>query len=274
VAVSRFGAVRDSSVDVAESTVAFAEWGDPQGAVVVGWPGNPGSRFGLGWARQYASECGVRLLIFDRPGLGRSSPDPSRTVASTVRRVCEAVAELGVESFAVLGNSTGGPYALGCGSVAPAAVTSIAVIAGAGRMGEAGSHSGMSSESDRFWSLASRGPSETTPDFEEMLCDAAANTQGLHEQRVADIVEAGRQGAEHLALDAHVITARWDFDESGIDVPVDLWHGALDDDVPVEQARRLAARLRRATLHVWPRHGHDMPPEAMRAVYALLTSAS
>lgn len=269
--MSRFGALREAFVAVEDMTTSFAEWGNPDGAVVVGWPGNPGSRFGLGWARQYASDCGVRLLIFDRPGFGRSSPDPARTVASTARRICDAVADLGIESFAVLGNSSGGPYALACGSVAPAAVTSIAVIAGGGRMGEAGSHSGMSRENDRFWTLAAQGPATTTPEFEKLLRDATANAKGLHEERVADIAEAGRQGAEHLALDAHVVTARWDFDESDVDVPVDLWHGALDDDLPLGQAQRLAARLPRATLHVWPRHGHGMPPEAMGAVYALLT---
>lgn len=269
--MGRFGALRESIVTVKDTKTSLAEWGDPEGAVVIGWPGNPGSRFGLGWARLYAVDCGVRLLVFDRPGIGRSSPDAARTVASTARRVCEAVAHLGIESFAVLGNSSGGPYALACGAVAPGLVTSIAVIAGSGRMGEAGSHEGMSTENDRFWSLARQGPSTTTPEFEQLLGSAPANVEGLHEERVADIVEAGRQGAEHLALDAHVITARWDFEEGDLDVPVDLWHGALDDDIPLEQARRLATRLPRATLHVWPRHGHDMPHEAMRAVYALLT---
>jgi pimeloyl-ACP methyl ester carboxylesterase len=267
--VTRFGALRDSFVTVEGATISFAEWGDPDGAVVVGWPGNPGSRFGLGWARQYAPDCGVRLLVFDRPGIGRSSSDPARTVASTARRVCEAVADLGIESFAVLGNSSGGPYALACGSVAPASVTAIAVIAGVGRMCEAGAHRGMSAENDKFWSLAGVGASATTSLFEQLLRDAPA--EDLHEQRLADINEAGRQGAEHLALDAHVVVARWDFDEAGIDVPVDLWHGALDDDIPLGQARRLAADLRRSTLHIWPRHGHDMPAEAMPSVYALLT---
>jgi pimeloyl-ACP methyl ester carboxylesterase len=267
--VARFGALRDSFVTLEDATISFAEWGDPEGGVVVGWPGNPGSRFGLGWARQYAADCRVRLLVFDRPGIGGSSSDPSRTIASTARIVCEAVADLGIESFAVLGNSSGGPYALACGSVAPASVTAIALIAGVGRMCEPGAHDGMTAENDRFWSLAGEGASATTSLFEQLLRDAPA--KDLHEQRLADIVEAGRQGAEQLALDAHVVVARWDFDEAGIDVPVDLWHGALDDDVPVRQARRLAAGLRRSTLHVWPRHGHDMPGEAMTDVYAVLT---
>ncbi len=269
--MGRFGALRESAVTIGDTTTSFAEWGDAGGAVVIGWPGNPGSRFGLGWARLHALNCGVRLLVFDRPGFGRSSPDPTRTVASTARRICDAVAHLGIESFAVLGNSSGGPYALACGSIAPGVVTSIAVIAGSGRMDEAGSHSGMSSENDRFWALASQGPSTTTPEFEQLLRDSGENAKDLHEERVADIAEAGRQGAEHLALDAHVITARWDFDEGDVNVPVDLWHGATDEDIPMEQARRLATRLPRATLHVWPRHGHDMPPEAMTDVYALLT---
>jgi pimeloyl-ACP methyl ester carboxylesterase len=266
--MARFGARREGAVTVRGASLSFAEWGDPRGAVVVGFPGNPGARFGLGWARQHAFDSGVRLLVFERPGIGRSSPDPARTVSSTAQRVCEAVAELGVTTFAVLGNSSGGPYALACGAVAPSFVTGIAVVAGAGRMDEPGSHSGMSLENDGFWCLAQEGPSATTPLFEQLLRDAPA--KNFHEQRLADVVEAGLQGARHLALDAHVICARWDFDEADIPVPVDLWHGALDDDIPAEQARRLASRLPNATLHLWPRHGHDMPPDAMVDVYALL----
>lgn len=264
----RFGSQQEADVTVRGMSLSFTEWGDPSGAVVVGFPGNPGARFGLGWARQHASDCGVRLLVFERPGIGRSAPDSARTVSSTAQRICEAVADLGVSTFAVLGNSSGGPYALACGAVAPSAVTRIAVIAGAGRMEEPGSHAGMSSENDAFWSLARQRPSATTPLFEQALRDAPA--KGYHEERLADIVEAGRQGAQHLALDAYVISARWDFDEAGIAMPVDLWHGVLDDDIPEVQARRLAARLPRATLHLWPHHGHDMPPDAMVDIYTML----
>ena len=159
--MARFGARQEAAVMVRGSSLSFTEWGDPHGAVVVGFPGNPGARFGLGWARQHATNCGVRLLVFERPGIGRSAPDPTRTVSSTSQRVCEAVAELGVSTFAVLGNSSGGPYALACGAVAPSAVSCIAVIAGAGRMDERGSHTGMSNENDAFWSLAMQGPSAT-----------------------------------------------------------------------------------------------------------------
>ncbi len=266
--MARLGALRDATTIVDGVMLAFAEWGVPDGRVVVGWPGNPGARFGLGWAREWAAECGVRLVIFDRPGMGGSEPDPSRTVTSTARRVTRAVADLGITRFAVLGNSSGGPYALACAAVAPAAVTRVAIVAGVGVMGEAGAHDGMSEGNDRFWSQASVAPSATTETFQRIIGDALA--KGLHPEKVADIEEAGRQGAFNLAIDAHVITARWDVELADVTAPVDLWHGAVDDDVPLIQAQRLADRLRHATLHVWPNRGHDMPPGAMLEVYALL----
>ena len=266
--MARFGALRDATTIVDGITLAFAEWGAADGRAVVGWPGNPGSRFGLGWAREWAAACGVRLVIFDRPGMGGSEPDSSRSVTSTARRVTRAVADLGIARFAVLGNSSGGPYALACAAVAPAAVARVAVVAGVGVMSETGAHDGMSEENGRFWSQASVGPSATTETFQRIIGDAP--TMGLHPEKAADIAEAGRQGAFNLALDAHVITARWDVELTDVTAPVDLWHGAVDDDVPLIQARRLADRLRQATLHVWPNRGHDMPPEAMLEVYALL----
>ncbi len=266
--MARFGALRDATTIVDGVTLAFTEWGAADGRAVIGWPGNPGSRFGLGWAREWAAACGVRLVIFDRPGMGGSEPDPLRSVTSTARRVTRAVADLGITRFAVLGNSSGGPYALACAAVAPVAVARVAVVAGVGVMGETGAHDGMSEENDRFWSQAAVGPSATTGTFELIMRDAPA--MGLHPEKVADIAEAGRQGAFNLALDAHVITARWDIELADVTAPIDLWHGAIDDDVPLMQAQRLAGRLPQATLHVWPNRGHDMPPEAMQEVYALL----
>lgn len=262
---------REAFSHVRGRTLSYAEWGDFDGITVLGWPGGFGSRFGLGWARLWAARCGVRLIIPDRPGFGRSDPNPGRSVVSTARDVCELVHGLGIDDFSVLGNSSGGPYALATAAVDADAVRRVAVIDGVGVMGAPGAHVGMSADNDDFWSRAPVSPTSTVDVFERGLRKARQSTS-LHPERQRDIAEAGRQGPDQLSADAYVITQPWDFDVESIVAPVDLWHGQHDDDVPLVQAQQLADRLGTVTLHVWPGSGHEMPPAAMPDVYACLLS--
>ena len=261
---------REGDTVVRGRTIAFAEYGDFEGIPVVAWPGNPGSRFGFGWARMWARHFGVRLLLADRPGMGRSDPDSKRTVASTARDICEIAASIGYETFAVIGNSSGGPYALACAAIAPDRVRRVAIVDGVGHMQGSGAHVGMSESNDEFWRRAPLAPDATADVFERILREAP--TRDIHPERKLDIQEAGRQGAALLAFDAYVITQDWDFRLQDIVAPVDLWHGALDDDIPFVQAQRLADQIEKVTLHVWPRSHHHMPPEAMPDVYSCLLS--
>src|ERR687885_582984 len=62
-------------------TLAWAEHGDPEGAVVLGCHGSPSSRL-----ERHVDDVadyrrwGVRLVVPDRPGFGRSDPQPGRRV--------------------------------------------------------------------------------------------------------------------------------------------------------------------------------------------------
>jgi pimeloyl-ACP methyl ester carboxylesterase len=71
---------------------------------------------------------GVRLITFDRPGYGESDRQEFRQVADVVPDV-EAIADaLGVEQFAVLGRSGGGPHALACAALLPDRVTRAGIL--------------------------------------------------------------------------------------------------------------------------------------------------
>ena len=59
-----------------------------------------------------AKALGLRFVCVDRPGLGKSDPQPDRTFAGWADDL-EAVADaLGAKTFAVTGWSEGGPWAL------------------------------------------------------------------------------------------------------------------------------------------------------------------
>src|SRR5208282_1824181 len=66
---------------------------------------------------------GLRLIGYDRPGYGGSTPQPGRTVAdcaSDVRAIC---AGLGIDRLAMWGVSGGGPHVLACAALLPDLVT-------------------------------------------------------------------------------------------------------------------------------------------------------
>jgi len=64
--------------------LAVEESGDPAGRPVLVHTGTPGSRHLYGPVVRDAAARGLRLISYDRPGYGGSSPRPGRTVASCV----------------------------------------------------------------------------------------------------------------------------------------------------------------------------------------------
>ena len=66
-----------------------------------------------------AERLGLRWVGHDRPGYGGSSPQPGRTVAAVAADVAAVADALGIDRFAVMGHSGGGPHALACGALLP-----------------------------------------------------------------------------------------------------------------------------------------------------------
>ena len=107
-------------------TLAIEEAGDPSGRPVLVHNGTPNSRHLYAPA---AAACGLRLIGYDRPGCGGSTPQPGRTVADCAADVRAICAELGIDRLAKWGVSGGGPHVLACAALLPDLVTSAAALA-------------------------------------------------------------------------------------------------------------------------------------------------
>jgi pimeloyl-ACP methyl ester carboxylesterase len=108
-----------------------------------GWPvfllhGSPGSRIGPKPRGSVLYRLGIQLISYDRPGYGGSTPKPKRSVADAAYDIEDIAADLGLDRFAVVGRSGGGPHALA--AAAPRQVPAVVVhpMCGvrAGRTGE------------------------------------------------------------------------------------------------------------------------------------------
>ncbi|MFD8905644.1 alpha/beta fold hydrolase, partial [Streptomyces sp. NPDC059586] len=85
-----------------------------------------------------AEGLGIRWVSYDRPGYGGSSPLPGRDVASAAADARAVADALGIDRFAVLGHSGGGPHALACGALLPDRVVGVVTAAGLAPYGAEG----------------------------------------------------------------------------------------------------------------------------------------
>ena len=109
--------------------VAFADYGTPGQTAVVWCHGGPGSRFEPEICAAAADQDGLRLIGIDRPGYGRSTPNPGRTIGGWVPDALAVVDHLGIDRFVSVGASTGGAYALALASASRRVVGTVACCA-------------------------------------------------------------------------------------------------------------------------------------------------
>src|SRR5262245_54918097 len=118
-----FSRMQDGALTLRDGrTVGYADYGSPQQTAVLWCHGGPGSRFEPEVLAPFAAGAGYRLVGIDRPGYGRSTPQPGRTIGGWVGEGLAVADRLGIERFLVVGCSTGGAYALALAAAAPARV--------------------------------------------------------------------------------------------------------------------------------------------------------
>jgi pimeloyl-ACP methyl ester carboxylesterase len=132
------------------------------------------------WVRD-AAERALRLISYDRPGFGESSPQPGRTAADTAADVRAICAELGIDRLVTWGYSGGGPHLLACAALLPDLVTAAASLAGLAPFDAEGLDwvGGMSQDDVEFTRLfltdKAAARKKLDENREELLADAAAN---------------------------------------------------------------------------------------------------
>lgn len=99
--------------------LAVAEWGDPAGLPLISHHGTPGGRISYGKDPGIYARLGIRRITFDRPGYGESTRLAGRSIGDVVPDVVAIADALGVDRFAVIGGSGGGPHSLACASLLP-----------------------------------------------------------------------------------------------------------------------------------------------------------
>ncbi len=109
--------------------IRIIEAGRSDGIPVIEHHGTPDSRLLYDRWVEDAEICRIRLISYDRPGYGGSSPRPGRTVADAAEDVAAIAQALGLKRLLVWGASGGGPHALACAVLLPDLVVAAAALA-------------------------------------------------------------------------------------------------------------------------------------------------
>lgn len=164
---------------VGKRRVAVESWGSPTGMPVFLLHGTPGSRSGPRPRSSVLYRLGVRLISYDRPGYGKSTPQPGRTVADAAADVGAIADKLGLESFGVVGRSGGGPHALACAASLGDRITAVACLVGLAPSDatDLDWYAGMAESNTKEFQSAPQAPGTRRSAAQEHMVDSAAGAQ-------------------------------------------------------------------------------------------------
>lgn len=244
-------------------TIAWSEWGPVDGVPVLLSPGAATSG-SLGLPAGVVERLGVRLIAFDRPGLGRSAPSPGRTLMGTAEDVRALATALALDRPAIIGFSQGAPFALACG--AAGFVSAVAIVSGTDELAGAAMRALLPPPIVGMLDLAVVDPPAAeqmfrgmmTPEsMREMIRTASPEVDlavylapSFADAFAASLDEGFAQGPDGYARDTLLVMQRWPFDPAQIRVPVQLWYGSVDAspfhslDLGASLARRIAGATR------------------------------
>jgi pimeloyl-ACP methyl ester carboxylesterase len=292
-------ALRDDTIVLRDGRrLAYAEWGDAEGVPVFFFHGNPGSRLYCPDEEVTASSR-VCLVTADRPGVGRSDVLAGRTFADWPSDVSELAGALGIEQFAVVGWSAGGPYAAACAARIPDRLLGVGIgacraLAQFNVAENAAAHDELTADDRELFDLAQRDPdaaataaAEADEEWVRTLWDdperwfselrlPAIDQRRLEEpKRRRDFIEAMRegvrQGPKAFAWEQIDTFLPWGFRLADIAIPVHVFHGAQDTWVERRHVDFLVAALPKARLTVWPDSGHGPAQHWDEILQALTT---
>ncbi|KAK3626958.1 hypothetical protein LTR56_019497 [Elasticomyces elasticus] len=114
-------------------TLAYTTYGSPTGHPIFELHGFPGSRLEAAIYHEPALELGANVIGVDRPGIGFSTPHLGRTVLEHAEDLRFLAKALGHSSYSIIGVSGGGPYALACAYLhSPEVLKKVVLVAGMG----------------------------------------------------------------------------------------------------------------------------------------------
>lgn len=267
-------------------TLAYLDIGNPEGRPLFYFHGGPGSRLEGFLFDELCWKLEIRMIAPDRPGFGLSDLQENRTYLEWPNDVRELADQLGIDRFAVLGWSSGGPHAAAVAHGIPHRLSVVAIVAGEGpyaredlpqSVQNSATFSGSNANRLLIWSANNaRWLMRTLFTMARILIfsdpaglgagsrgsDMSAKDKQLFERRdfTASMVEALRQGAEGWTREYTIERLDWPFKLEDIGAPtVMVFHGEDDRGVHPGIAKYVSERIPACEEPtIYPGEGHSV----------------
>jgi pimeloyl-ACP methyl ester carboxylesterase len=256
-----------------------ASAGPEDGPAVLFHTGTPGEGIVFDGLIAEGAKRGLRHISYSRPGYGRSSRLPGRSVADCVTDV-EAVARaFEIECFYTVGWSGGGPHALACAALLPGRTIAAATLAGVAPCDAPGLDwlAGMGEENIEEFAAARAGEEQLAAYVEAQRPGMSAATAEDLRAGMGDLlspIDQRMMSGEFAAYIAAIFNGAmsegpwgwvdddlaflgdWGFDLAAIERPVTIWQGPEDRMVPYEHGKWLAEHVTGAQPRLLDGEGH------------------
>jgi len=245
--------------------IGYAEYGDPAAPPVIYCHGWPTSRLEAG----LGPNLKLRLIAADRPGYGLSDPNPKATLKDQAQDIRRLAGHLGLNRFAVVGVSGGGPLAAACAHYLPDLVAALTLISPVPPPHAV--TKGRLANLMRFGRWPALGKPVMTmarafilaPDRAEAVAFArklpGRDGEVMTCEKRAALLGAMREGLKHgihgAVTDAAIYGRPWGFRLNDITVSTTAWQGDMDRLIPPKSIHAFRA-IPGVTIREMAGHGH------------------
>jgi len=260
--------------------LGYDERGAANGKPLFYFHGSPSSRVEseLFVSDKSLQSLNVRLITFDRPGLGLSDFQPNRRLLDWSNDVIALANHLNIERFPVLGYSLGGPYGMVCAYAISERLTKVGIVSGAALFTDPELVKNVNEGTRRFLNLlrenmlAARlflrmmkfmihvAPNRFIGQANSLLPKpdrAIVVTNPLFQKVFIKMVrEAFRQGIRGAYHESLLTSTDYGFRLQDIQTPIMLWHGEEDKNIPVEMAHFAASVIPKCEAKFYRNEGH------------------
>jgi pimeloyl-ACP methyl ester carboxylesterase len=205
-------------------SIAWTEYGDPDGRPFVYYHGAGSSRLEAAVLHDAAAAAGLKVIAIDLPGSGQTDPIPGRSILRSVTEDLRMVLSAGdVHRVPIAGMSTGAMYAWAAAAEHPDRVAAVIAISPAVPCDDPAVRAALPARFRVATTLARHAPT---------LFDSLEHRRLLADDRTfrpvrAALLEGSRQGGrgrEEILLR----TAAWGFDPAAVEAPTTVIYGRDD----------------------------------------------
>ena len=260
-------------------SLAYAEYGDPEGSPVFLFHGTPGSRSFRHPDESIITSMNVRLITLDRPGFGLSDFQQDRKILDWPDDLLVLADSLKIARFGIIGYSGGGPHAAACALRIPDRLTGAAMVSSPSPVNTTEDMAGMvwlnrllfGLARDSYalarlsWWLMQAAYSRNPNGFMDFLADLSPESERILLRKpeiramlIEDFAEAHRTGINGGAWEIVLLSRDWGFRPEDINMEVHIWQGEEDVRTPVSMGKALAAAIPNSRANFLPHEGHDV----------------